>query len=381
MISYGIFCPNSACPARGQADQGNIRVHSQREHRYRCVVCCRTFVASQGTPLYRLHHDRQQYLWTITLLAYGCPTMAIVRTFGVDERTVRQWHHHAGMHCQQVQQTLVETPREQGQVQVDELHIKTHGSVVWVACAIAVASRLWLGAAVRSERSRALATAILTLVRQCVVPQTFWLCVDGWRPYVTAARRVFRQSVARRGAVGRCCLAPWPELVVVQVVKHSVAWRLVGIVRHVALGTWPQAFAAFRQTQGYGVFCTSWIERLNVTFRSRLHAWVRRGRARLRSPEAVLAATYLVGTVYNFCTPHTTLSCHRVPTTPAMAATITTTIWSLERLLTYHARLPMWEPPAHCGRKSLQELTVLARWCPTRLSSSERRNLRLHTSV
>ncbi len=166
MTSQSIFCPNRDCPARGQADQGNIRVHSQHEQRYRCTVCRTTFAASKGTPLYRLHHDRQPYLWAITLVAYGCPTIAIVRAFGVDERTVRHWHQQAGLHCQQVQQTLVETPRDQGQVQVDERHITIHGGVVWVACAIAVASRLWLGAVVQPQRSQVLAVRILALVRR-----------------------------------------------------------------------------------------------------------------------------------------------------------------------------------------------------------------------
>ena len=29
------FCPNEGCTARGQVGQGNIRVHSWLEHRYR----------------------------------------------------------------------------------------------------------------------------------------------------------------------------------------------------------------------------------------------------------------------------------------------------------------------------------------------------------
>jgi len=358
-----------------------VRVHSQQGQRYRCTVCRTTFVASTGTPLYRLHHDRQQYLWILTLLAYGCPPMAIVRAFDVDERTVRRWQQQAGEHCQQVQQTLVETPRAHGQIQVDELHIKTHGGVVWVACAIAVASRLWLGTVVHAERSHHLARQILTLVRRCVVPATFWLCVDGWRPYVSAARAVFRAPVRCPAQRGRPRLVAWPHLVLVQVIKHSVDWRLVGIVRHIAIGEWTQAFTAFRQTQGAGVFCTAWIERLNATFRARLHAWVRRGRARLHSPQAVAAATYLVGTVYNFCTPHTTLSRYHPLTTPAMAAKITDTVWSVERLMTMHPVLPRWEPPVHRGRKSAQEVALRTCWRPDLLPATEQCQGNLHTSV
>ncbi len=49
------FCPNWECAARGRAGQGTIRVHSQKERRYRCTVCGRTFAATRGTPFYRLH--------------------------------------------------------------------------------------------------------------------------------------------------------------------------------------------------------------------------------------------------------------------------------------------------------------------------------------
>jgi transposase-like protein len=55
MDSLGVFCPNLTCPARGQADQGNIRVHGPRTRRYRCTVCGQPFSASKGTAFYRLH--------------------------------------------------------------------------------------------------------------------------------------------------------------------------------------------------------------------------------------------------------------------------------------------------------------------------------------
>ncbi|GIV96069.1 MAG: hypothetical protein KatS3mg057_0726 [Herpetosiphonaceae bacterium] len=50
-----IFCPNSACPARGQVGQGNIGVHSRKEARYRCQVCKKTFGARTGMIV----HGRQ----------------------------------------------------------------------------------------------------------------------------------------------------------------------------------------------------------------------------------------------------------------------------------------------------------------------------------
>jgi transposase-like protein len=38
----------------------------------------------------------------VTLLAYGCPVQAIVKAFGLDERTVASWRDRAGTHCQRV---------------------------------------------------------------------------------------------------------------------------------------------------------------------------------------------------------------------------------------------------------------------------------------
>jgi len=34
-----VFCPNEACPAKGQREKGNIKVHSRKEEWYRCSVC------------------------------------------------------------------------------------------------------------------------------------------------------------------------------------------------------------------------------------------------------------------------------------------------------------------------------------------------------
>lgn len=361
MDSSGVFCPNLACPARGQADQGNIRVHSQRGQRYRCTVCGRTFTASTGTACYRLQRPTPLFIQVVTLLAYGCPPAAIVAAFGLDERTVAAWQQRAGAHSERVQQGLVEQPHPIGHVQADELRIKKPGGVVWIAMALAVASRLWLGAVVQVHRDGALAERLARLVRRCVVPGAplVW-SVDGWAPYVTAILRVFRDRVPSGGR-GRPSLRRWPGLAIAQVIKHtSERRRLVGITRRVVVGTAEQVAACF----GDGVINTAWIERLNGTFRARLCAFVRRGRALARQMATLHAATYLTGTVYNFCTPHRTLSFHaHQPTTPAMAAGLTDHVWSVEEVLRTRIPPPRWQPARHRGRRSRQEQALIARWC------------------
>ena len=52
---------------------------------------------------------------------------------------------------------------------------------------------------------------------------------------------------------------------------------------------------------------SSYIERINATFRARLHGLVRRGRALYRQEVPLQTGMYLVGTFYNFCTCHASL--------------------------------------------------------------------------
>ncbi len=129
-----IFCPIIECPAKGQCGRGNISVHSQAEQRCYCNVCQKTFSVKKGTIFYRLKTDPVQVMLVITLLAYGCPIQAIVAAFGFDERTVKKWWQRAGEHCQQVHQHLVAGSQlDLGQVQADEIKVKTQGAVIWMA--------------------------------------------------------------------------------------------------------------------------------------------------------------------------------------------------------------------------------------------------------
>jgi transposase-like protein len=189
-------CPNPDCPARGQSGRGNISIHSRKEARYRCRECGKTFAATSGTPLYRVQKATDLFVTVITLLAHGCPVQAIVAAFGLDERTVSSWQQKAGTHCQRVLEQLVEQPRQLGEVQADELRVKIQGAVVWLASAICVQTRLWLGGAVSHERDRTLIRRLLERVKRCALPSAALLLVtDGLSAYVSQAARVFREKV------------------------------------------------------------------------------------------------------------------------------------------------------------------------------------------
>jgi transposase-like protein len=102
-----VFCPNRHCPARGQTGMGNIAIHSQKEPRFICHECQKTFRATTGTAYYRLHTAVETVSRGVTLLAPGCPVQAIVAAWGFDERTVAAWWARSGRQGQAIQEYLV----------------------------------------------------------------------------------------------------------------------------------------------------------------------------------------------------------------------------------------------------------------------------------
>jgi len=352
------FCHNPACPARGQVGQGNIGVHSQVEQRYVCHGCGRTFAATTGTAFYRLHTAAAMVTVVLTLLSHGCPVPAIVAAFGLDERTVAHWLAQAGSHCQQVHRHLV----QQGQVdlqhvQADELWVKLVGQRVWMALALAVPSRLWLGGRISPQRDLVLITGLVQQVRACARRLDVLVCVDGLASYVTAFRRVFRTPVDT-GRRGRPRLVLAAGFLLGQVVKQYAKRRVVRVQQRVVHGTAGAIAAVLAATgTGHGIH-TAYIERLNATFRSALTPLVRRGRALAHKVDPLAAGMYLVGCAYNFCWPHDSLR-QLAPAatgqkwqdrTPAMTVGLADHPWTMHELLRYQVPLPAWVSPKRRGR-------------------------------
>jgi len=370
LVPETVFCPNLDCPARGQVAEGNIGVHSRKERRYICHVCHKTFSATKGTIFYRRQKAAALITQVITLLAHGCPVQAIVAAFDLDERTVRDWLDQSGAHCQAVHEQLVERPRPLGQVQADELRVKAMGLVLWVAMAIQVQTRLWLGVEVSPRRDGDLIERLIVRVKRAAsaLGGALLFCTDGLASYPTQIKAVFREKEPRAER-GRCRLVEWPKLYIAQVVKQYAGRCVSGIERRIVQGE-PQAIAAvIKQTQGAGDINTAFIERLNGTFRSCLGSLARRTRALGRKAERLTAGAFLVGTVYNFSTEHKSLRLpgltggHRwLGRTPAMASGLTDHCWSVKELLDYHVRPPRWQPPKRRGRQSAALKALIARW-------------------
>lgn len=353
------FCHNRDCRAYGRKGEGHIVIHSQKEERYRCKRCRATFSATKGTAFYRVHKSRELVLTVVTLLAHGCPLQAIVAAFSLDERTVARWQREAGAQCKRVHEHLVEAGRvELSQVQADELRVRAVGGVLWLAGALEVSSRLWLGGEVSERRDRHLIRSLLSRVRACGAGSVagVLLCTDGLTSYPKEALRLFREAM-RTGKVGRPRLVLPEGVMVAQVIKRYAKRRVKEVVRRVVRGTEQAVRARVGQTQrsAQAVINTAYIERLNAAFRARLAPLARRTRAGVHRRATLEAGMWLVGSCYNFCRTHRSLLVveeagrKREERTPAQAAGLTDRCWLLGELLSFS--VPPAERPKWRGRR------------------------------
>jgi transposase-like protein len=359
------FCPNLECKARGQVGQGNIVIHRQKRPRYRCKVCGKTFSARAETMFAGLRKPTELIVVVITMLSYGCPVQAIVHAFGLDERTVANWRERAGKHCEQVQHALL----EQGQldlvhVQADEIRVKGHKLIAWMALAMMVSTRLWLGGVVSLTRDRSLADRLLAQVRACCQPlRALLVGTDGWNAYPGSIRRAFREKVKQTPGPGKACLRVWPQLCIARVIKRTQKKRVVEVTRQMALGTLDLAHKLLAQSLGGSVLNAALIERLNGTLRERLASLTRKCRHAAHRLETLETSRYLLGCTYNWCWPHHELSRRAaanqgmrgaVPLTPAMASGLTDHVWSIWELLSYRVAPVPWVEPKRRRRPSKQ---------------------------
>jgi hypothetical protein len=281
------------------------------------------------------------------------------------------WLARAGRHCERLQEHLVETPRRLGEVQMDEIRLKLwHRVVGWMALAIEVPTRLWLGGAVAPQRDAQLLRTLVERVKRgsSALGRGLLFITDGLAAYVTVIKAVFREPW-RTGQPGRPPLIPWPHIHIVQVVKRSVGGKLEGIERRLVQGSAEMIETLRHKAAGAGVLNTAFIERFNGTLRGHIAALGRRTRALAGRCISLHWAMYLTGTVYNFCCEHASL---RLPgligghqwlgRTPAMAAGLTDHCWTMEELLTYHVPPPPWTPPKRRGPPSQALKALIARW-------------------
>lgn len=326
MNLQAVFCPNAGCRDKYEKGKGNIISHGQKRPRCKCTSCGHTFAYKRGTPFFGLRSDVSEIICVVTLVAYGCPIQAIVAAFERDERTIARWLQRTGDHAEIFHHQQMQ-PLDLQQVQVDEMWMRMQRQVMWVAMAVAVGSRLWLGAVCRPKRDKKLAEQILTCVYNWAKPLALVIAFDGWNVYFDLCLKIFSEPFyTRRG--GRPAMHIWKQLTLVQVVKHTSTNTWAGL-RHVLWGSCTSFLRLIECTQGAGGINTAYIERLNATFRGHLSLLVRRSRCPARRRETVSQRVFLLGCVYNFCSIHASLR----HSTPAMAAGLTDHLWSVADFL------------------------------------------------
>ena len=310
-------------------------------------------------------------MWVIVLLAYGCPVPAIVKAFGLDERTVCDWHKRAGKPCQQVHEPLVESSQHAlQQVQADEIKVtpalaggarEIQKGTIWMP------TRLWLGGVLSPKRDLDLIQALTDKVREMALCRPLLLAVDGLASYVSAFRNAFRSKLPRReGETGRCKLVSWQDIAIVQVVKQRVA-GVLHVDRRIIQGAEDRVERLIKTTQGQGVINTAFIERLHATFRQRINSLTRRTRTLAQRAETLVAGMYLVGCFYNFCDFHHSLRLKLsvgsfgyrwVQRTPAIVARWTDHPWTPIELFNFKVPPPPGQLPKQCGRPSTAMLRL-----------------------
>ena len=164
----------------------------------------------------------------------------------------------------------------------------------------------------------------------------------------------------------------WGTLLVANVVKQYSERQVTGVVHRIKHGA-AELVEAVRHRAGLlGVLNTAYIERWNGTLRQRLNSVVRRGRNLVATSGCLREGMWLVGRVYNFCTCPGSLRVswldeaggkHWWERSPAMAAGLTSHVWSVAELLRYRLPPSRWEPPRKRGRRFEEEKRLIKRWC------------------
>jgi len=309
------------------------------------------------------------FVTVISLISWGCPTQAIVHTYDLDERTVADWQQRAGLHCEKVHQDQIEQGKlDPKQAQADEMRIKARGVILWMAMAMVVPTRLWVAGVVSKTRDSNLIDRLMLQMRRCCKDLCcILICTDGFAAYPKSILRAFREKVKKTPGRGRCCLEVWPDLQIGTIIKRTVKRRLKDVIRQMTYGTIEQAQKLLELSKGGSMLNTSYIERLNATFRERLASLTRKCRHAVSKEATLHAGMYLIGSTYNFCIPHQQLSkaldlggCG-FPCTPAMASGLTDHVWSIKELLTFKVApppIPVLKKKGRPRMKSLQS-TIL----------------------
>jgi IS1 family transposase len=329
---------------------------------------------TEGTLLYGSQTAVETICRALASLAEGMAVRGVGRVFEVDPNTVLDWLAQAASHIEAVSHFLLHD-LQVSQVQMDELYAllsqidqgelspqeaarRLRRPHRWVWGAIDPVSKVML-ATVVGDRSLATAQRLVHAVVRVLAPGVAPVFVtDGLAHYATALLTHFGDwvSLPRQGSRGPHPKPRWlplPQLHYAQVVKRRVKSRVVEVTTRIVYGTVEVIQQTLAQ-QGWQIN-TAFIERLNRTIRHQVPALGRRVVSLAKTSQGLSQQLSLWRGYYNFCLPHTSLRLALPeprptrgqgspkkwrPRTPAMAAKVTSHLWTMKDLLLF--RVPPW---------------------------------------
>lgn len=374
-----ICCPHADCRGYGRfGDHADHRVvgggtyptkKGQQRQLFQCQWCQKRFSETQGTILFRLKADSEEVFKVLAALAEGNGIRATARIFGIKPDTVLAWLRRAGEHSQEVSAYLVRE-LQVAQVQLDELwtfvrkkekalsaweKLQTEYGDTWVWVAFDPVSKLVVSLVV-GERRQAEADTLLGQVKERLEDNCSPLLTSDQLPhYAGAILRVFGQWVqpqrkGQRGPQPKPRPVAPPELQYATVNKKRRGRRIVAVTSKVVYGSLAAVKARLDIIAPAAKINTSYVERMNLTFRHLVSRLRRRGLTFSKKRAYLVYHLHLSTAYYHFVRPHGTLR-QRLPEpiptrgqgspkkwekrTPAMAAGLTDHIWSMEELMTF----------------------------------------------
>src|SRR5256884_23160 len=375
------FCPHAGCHYRGWLGLGNLRAnghpHCGSWRPIHCTSCKGYFLETHGTIFHGKQASVELIVRVLACLAEGLGIRATARVFEVAPHTVLHWLAEAAeqlrafsayflcdLHLEQLQLDelyAVLRDRKAGEISDDEAIKRLERSPYWVWTAMDPKSKLLVVVDVGS-RTLAMAQRVVHQVTEVLAPSCVPLFLtDGLKDYATALLTHFGQWMQperrqERGPTPTPRWIPLPELLYAQVVKSYRRRRIVGVTHRVVFGTRlaiEQVLAACGWTIN-----TAFIERLNLDIRQCVAAVGRRVNTLCQGETGLRDQLALFHVYHNFVVPHASLR-QRLPLpeatsgsgsakvwrpcTPAMAAGLTNSMWSLKEGLC--SRVPPWAQP------------------------------------
>ncbi len=362
-------CPDKNCAHYGQINKGNIisistyMTQSGKRRIFRCNTCNKTFSETRDTVFFDLNTDEEKVMMALKMILVKVSISGIAFVLDIKEDTILSWLDRAYKKANEINQILLkELPvtrveldemwsfirrkisngEEEDPVSTESDSSEPEEGQQWIWISFAPEFRLILGIIVGARTSET-ALSLIALTAGIVMGVPFFFS-DGFSCYYNALLEYYHQLKVfpRTGKPGRPkqpVKEPHPELVYAQVVKEKKQGRLVGITHRIRCGA--ERLAKLGLNIG-----TSFLERLNLTFRQSLAPLGRKTLSFSKKRDNLEKQTIFFQVFYNFARPHMSLrekisdSDDRFQKrwrtkTPGMAAGITDHVWEFRELLTY----------------------------------------------